>query len=454
MLQRLIDDLKSEPIKQVFQGLYDELSSMRRQLGIAIALLAVLLLSTTACLLTNGANLESRVARLEERVKKAEQTSVAMARTQPTQPTAEPTARATPIATPTPLPARVYKTKITNYGATTKGVGSFTIRMEAVEGGNLSLEEAKGQIARDVRLISESCNSTHRDFAFYSLSEGGRVGKVVQSLDGRESVSQGCWSTLEKLTGKKPSNKLFQEAVSTLRGYAGVGKRTTLFVEEDGTILGFWDWGSPPKEKGCLEQGLKEIGMTKPYFTVDLWAPEVWKVLYDNAFTDWSQWGERVPDLCQSANLIPTSKPNWVKYSYEDDSHTIAVKGLEVQIHSDPSICRVYTSQWQRGQNLVEVNGKKVAVIGQDDLVLVMDGFGDLDRMIYVTVNGDTIHWYKPKGQGTDWTTFQYVAAVQTSPSVDGMLHVRIDPAGGNPSPYIIGDKVIHQNKAKKPPEG
>lgn len=361
-------------------------------------------------------------------------------------------------STPATGSTQKYDLKV-KLGATRSGYGDFYLRLEGVPNpqGTFTAEGLEQYIDRliyigDANLIA-ICGMYDRGFEHYSLSP--KIGRVILSNDDDKTMPEACWSRLEGIAGTKidPDGKVPVSVVEHLKNYASTGNQERniiswlVFIDESQRrILGYWNGPNKDPQASCVKTALRQVGWDGGnYFTIDPYQDSVWDILYVNALTN--QWGEAIPDFCESANLKPVEKPAWVGYSKIGDSHLI---NFQRGNNSFQARLRTYPDVWDKNQILVEIMngafGKPWVTIQPHDLILLDRGFGDIGSMVYLTLDENKKPlWYVPSGEGPEYTSFQRVPAVWFNPSIDN-----IGPffALGGASAYIVDRQPFTQTVA------
>lgn len=339
-------------------------------------------------------------------------------------------------------PVFYYSVKVTDFVGTLAGKGTFNLKIQALKDpkGIYTKEEAWDELARQMGEVVKECNIAHRDYSSRGSSES--LTWEMESSSSGTAFTGSCQATLEALTGKKLSDRLPETAVSDLKGMSGTGVGT-LFVQADGRLLGQWRGDYPTSEgKTCVEKSLEAIGWIKgtPYFTVNPNNRFVSSVLYQNAFGKWYTWVVDVPDLCQAANMVPSVKPDWLEYAHLGGTHVLKTEGLEVRLVSATG-----------GRTAVTVNDRQVGTVDRENLILVETDFASLEKMVYLTVDGETLRWYRPKGPGY-WgspvsLSYQVVPSVEIAPNIDNIkpwVSVKKEA-----SAYLVDGKIVKQSKVQ-----
>lgn len=368
-----------------------------------------------------------------------------------------PQATAVPTATPTPTPAKPipqYSINVYAEGLSLLGNGNyrFGVKVYLDPGSPFDIEMAKVRQGNIVRAFQEECPVDGRYFTsigynppggdFYASSEGGT-----------KPVSDQCWSFLEKMTGMKPQAKLSASAVLKLQRYPAVNSYRTLFVSDEGRVLGVWQSSFPPMGKKCLDEGLRQVGYTgEPFFMIDPYTSDAFpmRVLRDEGFN--AGWPV-IPDLCSKGLLRSVAQPMWVVVSgTEDGGFRIYTKlhpgepwGSEAKFIKDE-----ITGKWWSWMNIYadQLGWRPVASFSETDLVAIPWGTSQTVG-VFLRFEKNGLAWYQSdagsylKLEGME----NKIASVYLYPFVDGTgPYVFSNP---NPLPYKLGGEIITPPGAK-----
>jgi hypothetical protein len=346
----------------------------------------------------------------------------------------------TPTATATPTP--IWYDIVPSGAITTFGQGGFDVVFEAVEGVNFSYDQAVKKLDElSETMYNNDCQIRGRTFGHYRTP----LNLEIRSFEGDAPLTNQCLTTLEELTGIRPSDKLFGEAVDELLALQGTGDLNTLAISYDGLVIGHWSHALPSWV--CMNRGLTEaIGFDGEYFTVDPRDPKVFDVLVKAAFVGRDKWGDLIPNLCQN-DFELVEQPEWVNMTHSNDAHIIEIGETKIRIHTDPSICTEFLHEWEQGKYLVDMDGVKLAVISEGAIV----GFSLTDiegPLVLAKLAENQLQWLKPSESSVYDNVFHLFRDATSIWFIDNIgEHITSYVEWGSAKSYVLDGEYFPQSE-------
>jgi hypothetical protein len=357
-----------------------------------------------------------------------------------------PTATLIPAATVTSTPTPKYSIEFSKWGLSKLGMGVYRLGIKAYlhPKGTMDFDAAVWAVDQTVQAFLLACPKEGRFTSGSSYPPGNFF---YSSESGMTPVSDKCWKFLEDLTGVKPVDKIPAGTVGRLRNYTDTSPIKTLFIGNDGAILGVWKDSLPPLGKSCFYEGLKLVGYREGgYFPLVPFGsdPVPSDILYEVGFN--SGWPE-IPDFCFKGQLSVVSKPEWITVTQNSDGFLLETN-QEKRSWAKFTRDEESTSRWWAWEPVILKDGSaKVeyrprGTFGELDLIAISKGLSC--QGVFLRIEGRQLVWYQSNILGCylgmeNWEN--RIASVYLTPWFDSVNpHVMVKV---NPLPYRIGEKII-----------